>query len=106
MREIICSLTGRSSGRGSLKGLTLMELMVVVIIIGVLAGVSVVSYRDAREKSLDKEAVAGLKLVRSAQRQYFIKFKRYWPAGTVSNVAQINGNLSLDLGSGSWTFSV
>jgi type II secretory pathway pseudopilin PulG len=81
--------------------------MVVVTIIGILAGVSVVSYSNAKEKSLDKEATAALVLIRNAERQYFSSFERFWPSGTtITTLTQINGNLSLDLSSTNWAFGV
>jgi type II secretory pathway pseudopilin PulG len=81
--------------------------MVVVTIIGILAGVSVVSYSNAKEKSLDKEATAALVLIRNAERQYFSRFERFWPSGTtITTLTQINGNLSLDLSSTNWAFGV
>jgi prepilin-type N-terminal cleavage/methylation domain-containing protein len=89
------------------RGFTLIELMVVITIIGILAGVSVVSYSNAKEKSLDKEATAALVLIRNAERQYFARFERFWPSGTtITTLTQINGNLSLDLSSANWAFGV
>jgi prepilin-type N-terminal cleavage/methylation domain-containing protein len=91
-----------------MKGFTLIELIVVVIIIGIVAGLSIVSYSHTREKTLDKEAVAGLLLIRSAERDYFARFKRFWPATgvTLNTLAFINGNLSLDLRAGLWNYSL
>ncbi len=89
------------------RGFTLIELMVVISIIGIIAGISVVSYSNAKEKSLDKEATAALILIRNAERQYFSRFERFWPSGTtITTLAQINGNLSLDLSSANWAFGV
>ncbi len=91
----------------SLAGFTLIELMVVIIIISILAGVSVVSYSNTKEKSLDKEATSALVLIRNAERQYFARFERFWPSGTtVTTIAQINGNLTIDLSAANWAFGV
>lgn len=92
---------------GRRSGLTLIELVVVVIIIGIVAGLSMVSYSHTKEKTLDKEAVAGLLLIRSAERHYFARFKGFWPSsGTSNTLAHINGNLSLDLRAGIWNYSL
>ncbi|MFA5039537.1 MAG: prepilin-type N-terminal cleavage/methylation domain-containing protein [Candidatus Omnitrophota bacterium] len=88
-------------------GFTLIEVMVVVVIIGILAGVSAVSYRNTREKALDREAVAALRLIRAGERQYYARMERFWPAGSnITNIAHINGNLSIDLRTGVWNYSV
>ncbi len=94
----------RSRGR---DGFTLMELIIVVVIVGILASLGIPSYLNMKEQALDKEAVSSLKLLRAANRYYRSKFGVYYPNGsTTSSLPQINANLSLDLRSNNWVFSV
>jgi type II secretory pathway pseudopilin PulG len=81
------------------KAFTLMELIVIMIIIGVLTGIMVPNYMRAREKTMDKQALVILPLIRAAERNYKIEHGAYYPdAGSiVTSVSDINGNLSLDL---------
>ena len=87
-------------------GFTLIEIMVVVIIIGILAGLAIPNYVNTREKALDKEAVAGVKLIRAADRQYYVQNETYFPSSGTATLADINGNLSIALSGATWTYSL
>lgn len=53
-----------------MRGFTLLELVVVLIIVGVLGTISFVHYGVYQEKSLDSEAEANLALIIAAERVY------------------------------------
>ncbi len=90
---------------GPRLGFTLIEIIVVVIIMGILVALAVPSYIETREKSLDKEAVAALKLIRAANKQYFSKYDAYYPfSGSVSSLQYINGNLSIFISTTNWVY--
>ncbi|MDD5355544.1 MAG: prepilin-type N-terminal cleavage/methylation domain-containing protein [Candidatus Omnitrophica bacterium] len=90
------------------KAFTLLELIVVVVIIGILAGIMVPSYTRARERAIDKQAKSILSLLRSAERNYKMETGVYYPAGTsTTSLSDINSNLNLDLvDDGNWDYTV
>lgn len=88
-------------------GFTLIELMVVVIIMGIVIALAVPTYTNTKEKALDKEAVMALRLISTANKQYGSKLEYFYPSsGSVSNIGQINNNLSLALGSTNWGYAI
>jgi len=50
------------------RSFTLIELVVVIIIVGILATLGLTQYGSARERVLDKEASANLRLIQAGQR--------------------------------------
>ena len=59
------------------KGFTLIELMVVIIIIAILAGMAVPTFTKSMENAREKEARTTLELIYNAQRMYKIDKKLY-----------------------------
>ncbi len=59
---------------------TLIELLVALVIVGVLATLGVSQYMAQRDQVLDREARANLKLVAAAEKIYRLEFGSY--AGT------------------------
>ncbi len=55
------------------NGLTLTELLIVIIIIGILATLSFPSMVKTLEKAKTGEVVANLNLIRTAQKSYFLE---------------------------------
>ena len=89
------------------KAVTLMELVIIIIILGILAGLLLPSFKRIRERTMDKEAIAGLQLIYNAERVYMEKHQTpYPPSWIVTNLSWINGNLSLDLISKNWQFNI
>ena len=88
------------------KGVTLLELMVITIIIGVLATLGITHLGSYRERLFDEEAEASLRLIHAAERIYFMEIQSYYPsAGSESGVANINLNLRLDLNTTNWNYT-
>lgn len=58
-------------------GFTLVELMIVVVIVGILAGVAYPSFRDQARRSARAEARAALLDGASRQEQYWLDNKSY-----------------------------
>lgn len=63
------------------RGFTLIELMIVVAIIGILAGIAVPQYNDYVRKAQMAEATSGLVQLRVRLEQYYQDNRNYGSAG-------------------------
>lgn len=82
------------------KAMSLMEILAIIIIIAILAAIALPNFTPIREKVLDKEANASLKLIQAAEKIYRLETDFYYPyPGTtpVPDNAAINQNLKLSL---------
>lgn len=61
------------------RSFTLIELIVVVLIIGILAAVSVPVMRMTVQKAIKTEAITALGTIRGAARAYYVEFGKYSP---------------------------
>jgi prepilin-type N-terminal cleavage/methylation domain-containing protein len=59
------------------RGMTLLELLIVVAIIGILAAISVPAYIGQQKKASRTEAYANLEAIRVLQEQYFAENGAY-----------------------------
>ncbi len=60
-------------------GFTLVELLIVVVIIGILAGIAVPMFLGQRSKAMHGEAKANLESLRLLQEQYYAENGEYAP---------------------------
>lgn len=61
----------------SQHGFSILELLIVVVIIGIIAGISVALYQRAVMAAENRSAVAHLSLLRSAQANFYAQRHRY-----------------------------
>ncbi|OGX14924.1 MAG: hypothetical protein A2166_03525 [Omnitrophica WOR_2 bacterium RBG_13_41_10] len=94
------------------KGFTVLEIIITLVVIGILATLAINNYSSMREKILDNEAKANLKLIRAAEKSYYLDVGTYYPVSdgdVVSDIALINQNLKVFLPAGSnqsWNYEV
>lgn len=60
-----------------MRGVTLMELMVVIVILGILASVAVPSYRRYLLRSQRTEAMRTLMRIQTAQEKFMLQYNAY-----------------------------
>lgn len=93
------------------SGLSLLEVIVVLVVIGLIATLGLINYAGIKEEALDKEARANLKLIQAAEKIYHMEFNPNYfpPAGVETDLTQINDNLNLAIPSGvdrKWNYGV
>lgn len=91
------------------RGFTLIELMVVLVIIGVMAAMSMPSFHRAIEQSRADIAAANLRTIWAAERIYWLENHTYTP--TVATALQDLQNMGLVesevvSGAGGYTYAV
>lgn len=90
-----------------IKAITLLEVLAVVVIIGILVALAVPQFASMRERALDKEAKANLKLIQAAEKIYRMEIGVFWPkdAGTSpADTQSLNTELRLDLSLTNWAY--
>lgn len=87
---------------------TLLELLIVIVILGILGTVSIAQYLAARERALDREAEANLRLILAAERTYRMEDSNNQYI-QVDTTAAVNSTLKLLLPQGAnraWDYFV
>jgi type IV pilus assembly protein PilE len=67
----------RTTARRATRGVTLIELMVVVTVLAILTSIAVPSYRSYMLRAQRADAKAELLRVRTAQERFFLQNNRY-----------------------------
>ena len=82
--------------RGEIKGFTLMELMVVVIIIGVIAAFAIPNYSKSVQKAHERDMLAQLTSIHASNLLYRSYAGKYWnTTGVSQGLAAINSGLKI-----------
>lgn len=85
------------------KGMTIMELVIVLVLISVIVMLTLPNYTTMQERAKDKEAIGILKRVQEAQKFYSLEKSTYYPPAPTVFVATLNSinlYLKLDLTTG------
>lgn len=90
--------------RKYMQGVTLMELMIVVVIIGILTAIAYPSYRQYVEKAKRNEAKAALLQIATMQERFYLQNNTYTADmtnlgfGAAGNVTSDTGDYIIDVG--------
>lgn len=77
------------------NGMTMLEILVVVIIIGILASIAVPMYTNKIERARGEMTIANIEIIRDAYRTSLVKNTSL--SFNVNSLAGANSNLSLNL---------
>jgi type IV pilus assembly protein PilE len=82
---------GRPSPHGGMRGLTLIELMIVILVIGIMAAIAVPSYRKYMIRAQRSEAKIALLQLQTAQEKRYLQQNSYTNDVTGSTAANPPG---------------
>ncbi|WP_370822028.1 type II secretion system protein [Phascolarctobacterium faecium] len=73
------------------KGFTLVELVVVIAILGILAGLAIPRFIGATETARGARVIADLRTVESALSMYYAKNGNFYDSATGTNLITVKG---------------
>jgi prepilin-type N-terminal cleavage/methylation domain-containing protein len=92
--------------RSEIRGFTLVELMTVLVVIGVLAGIALAQFSEYRSYAFDSRAKSDLRNVATAEESYFIDTEEYksctllngtGSCSTLQGVGHLSGGVNLQV---------
>lgn len=89
----------------SQKSFTFLELIIVVVIIGILASFGIVNYTATKERAIDKEAIANLRLIAAAEKIIRMEESGY-VACADTDAVNSELKLSIPIGAPNWSYKV
>jgi len=87
------------------RGVTLIELIIVIVIIGILVTLGISQLFGPREQALSREALVNLKLIAAAEKIYRLEQTFYVPAANTGLTNQ-RLRLSLPVTNPNWNYKV
>ena len=88
------------------------ELMIVLVILSVIAGLAVPNYRQTIERTRANEAIANLEIIHNGQKIFKLDNGAFWPTSGTTNCAApatcgaINAGLNTDIETDFYTLTV
>lgn len=64
------------------RGFTIVELLIVIVVIGILAAITIVAYNGLQQRARDSERTTEVRAVQKAIEMYYIDEGKYPSAGT------------------------
>jgi len=94
--------------KNKITAVTMIEILTTLIIISILAALALPQFTATRERALNKEAKANLKLIDAAEKIYKMEEGFYYPYEVVTKTdrQEINANLKIAIAEGNWGYSV
>jgi prepilin-type N-terminal cleavage/methylation domain-containing protein len=86
------------------RAFTLLELLIVIGVIAILAGISIPNFYKAKERTLGKEATSSLKLISAAER--IVRMESTDNLYVACSGTGCNSSLHLMLNATNWTYNV
>jgi len=83
---VITDTNARISAAARVRGVTLIELMIVVVVVAILASIAVPSYRNYVIRSQRTDATAALLRLAAAQEKFYLQNNTY-----AANASQVGG---------------
>jgi prepilin-type N-terminal cleavage/methylation domain-containing protein len=62
---------------GLTRGFTIVELLIVIVVIGILAGLTMITFNGVQVRARNAQVLSGVKTIESAMRQYATLNQRY-----------------------------
>lgn len=78
----------------NMKGFTLVELIIVIVIVGILSIVAVPVYKGYTKKAMGTEAKSLIGSIATAERVYFAEYSNYWATSTSGTAQAGSGQLT------------
>ncbi len=79
------------------RSFTLMELMIVVVTVGIIAGFAVPQFQKAMDRARERDAILNLQTIDAAEVVYRARYGKYWPGAGNFTINAINSALGLSI---------
>jgi prepilin-type N-terminal cleavage/methylation domain-containing protein len=86
------------------KGFTLLELLIVVVIVGVLASLTISNMRSSVERTRSRSAQFNLQAIYNAEKRYKLRNNKYYVGANTQK--DINENLQLNIQDSYFTYQI
>jgi prepilin-type N-terminal cleavage/methylation domain-containing protein len=89
------------------RGLSMMEILVVVMLVGIIAVIFGVSgNQPVFERQRGLEAVSNLGLIHNAEKRFFLENNRYFFCGPICTAQEIMRNLTFTIDNNYFNYSI